>query len=134
KPDGTRWSGLELDEEMGRVGREYIGDHLSEQPKVIGARVLRMWGLAFGGAQLRFDVSEGRHEGLQRVGQWVHLGLLPLAVAGAWVVIRGRDWITVVVLLGPVVLATSATVLVYGGTRLRVGAEPSIAILAAIGA
>lgn len=134
KPDGTRWSGLELDDEMGRIGREYIRDHLGEQPKVIAARVLRMWGLAFGEAQLRFDVSEGRHEGLQRVGQWVHLGLLPLAVAGAWITIRRRDWIAVVVLLGPVVLATAATAVIYGGTRLRVGAEPSVAVLAAIGA
>lgn len=134
KPDGTRWSGRELDDEMGRLGREYIGDHLGEQPKVIGARLVRMWGLAFARAQLEFDVSEGRHEGLQRAGQWVHLGLLPFAAAGTWALVRRRDWASTVVLVGPIVLASAATLAVYGGTRLRVGAEPSIAVLAALGA
>ncbi|MGH9085651.1 MAG: glycosyltransferase family 39 protein [Acidimicrobiales bacterium] len=130
---GGSWTGRTLDDEMGRIGRAYVRDHLDELPKVVAARVVRMWGLAFAGDQLDFDVYEGRHRRLQRAGQWVHLALLPAAVGGAWILLRGRRRPAAIVLLGPVVLVTAATVLVYGGSRMRSSAEASIAVLAAVG-
>ena len=36
-------------------------------------------------------------------------------------------------ILGPVLLVTLTVVLVYGGTRMRTGAEPSVAVLAGLG-
>jgi hypothetical protein len=130
---GGSWTGRALDDEMGRVGRTYVRDHLDELPKVVAARVVRMWGLAFAGDQLDFDVYEGRHRGLQRAGQWAHLALLPAAAAGAWILLRGRGRAAGLVLLGPIALVTSLTLLVYGGSRMRSSAEASLAVLAAIG-
>jgi hypothetical protein len=131
---GGSWTGRSLDDEMGRVGRTYVRDHLGELPKVVAARVVRMWGLGFARDQLDFDVYEGRHRGLQRAGQWVHLALLPPAAVGAWALLRGRGRPPGLILLGPIVLVTSATVLVYGGSRMRSSAEASLAVLAAVGA
>ncbi len=130
-PEGDRWDAVLLDRELGDHARAYLEDHAGEVPKVVAARVARMWGLAFAGEQLRFDVGEGRHRPSQRVGQWVHLGLLPLAAAGA-VSLGRRSRRDVLIVLGPVALVTLTTLLIYGGTRMRTGAEPSVAVLASV--
>jgi MYXO-CTERM domain-containing protein len=122
-----------LDRALGDAARDFIEAHRGELPKVVAARGVRMWGLAFIEDQHRFDVGEGGHPTLQRVGQWMHVGLLPLAVLGAAALLRRRD-ARIVVLLGPVALVTLTIAAVYGGTRMRTGAEPSIAVLAGIGA
>jgi len=132
--EGRTWTAAELDAEMGRIGREHVGDHLGALPKVVAARVVRMWGVAFLDSQLDFDVYEGRHRSAQRLAQWVHLGLLPLAAVGVVAVRRRAGWARLAIVLGPIALATASTLLVYGGTRMRAGAEPSLALLAAAGA
>ena len=132
-PGGGTWNGADFDDEMGDAGWRFIREHERELPKVIVARVVRMWGLAFAGDQLAFDVREGRSRGWQAAGQAVHLGVLPLAVAGTvalWRRPAARR--ATVLLLGPVVLVTGTTLLVYGGTRMRTGAEPSLAVLAGV--
>lgn len=132
-PDGGSWDGRRLDDELGAAGRRFIREHRSEVPRVVAARVLRMWGLGFAEDQLAFDVSEGRHRPSQRAGQWLHLVLLPSAVAGAVLGVRRGRGAQTVVLLGIPVLVTLTTLLIYGGTRMRSGAEPAIAVLAAFG-
>ena len=131
-PDGGRWSGRTLDEEMGRLGREYISEHRGEVPRVVVARLARMWGVAFAEDQLDFDVYEGRHRRLQQLGQWFHLSLLPFTAFGVLALSRRAPW-RLVVMVGPIVLVSAATLLVYGGTRMRAGAEASIVVLAAVG-
>jgi 4-amino-4-deoxy-L-arabinose transferase-like glycosyltransferase len=121
-----------LDRALGEIARDFIDARRRDLPKVMIARGLRMWGLGFVDDQRRFDLGESRHPTLQRLGQWVHLGLLPLAVVGAASLVRRRDR-RLVLVLGPVVLVTLTGVLTYGGTRLRAGAEPTIAVLAAVG-
>ena len=121
-----------LDRALGEIARDFVDAHRRDLPKVAVARGLRMWGLGFVDDQRRFDVGESRHPTLQRLGQWVHVGLLPLAAGGAAALVRRRDR-RLVLVLGPVVLVTLTGVLTYGGTRLRAGAEPTIAVLAAVG-
>ena len=130
-PDGGEWDARRFDDELGKAGRRFIEEHRDEVPRVVVARVARMWGLAFAEDQLAFDVSEGRHRPSQRVGQWLHLVLLPLAVAGAVLGVRRGRAAETVVLVGIPVLVTGTTLLVYGGTRMRSGAEPTIAVMAA---
>lgn len=130
---GAPWNGATFDEAMGDAGWRFIRGHRGELPKVIVARTARMWGLAFAEDQLRFDVDEGRDRGLQRIGQVVHLVLLVPAAVGAVALARARRS-TFLVVVGPVLLVTLTVLLVYGGTRMRTGAEPSIALLAAHGA
>ena len=132
-PGGGTWDGRRLDDALGDAGRRFIRAHRSEVPRVVAARALRMWGLGFAEDQLAFDVSEGRHRPSQRVGQWLHLVLLPFAIAGAALGFRRHRAAETVVLLGIPVLVTLTTLLVYGGTRMRSGAEPAIAVLAAFG-
>lgn len=131
-PGGDHWDAVELDRALGEHARTYLEEHRGEVPKVIAARAVRMWGLAFAEEQLRFDVGEGRHRRVQHAGQWVHLGLLPLAGLGTVALLRGPRRSALVV-LGPVLLVTLTVVLVYGGTRMRTGAEPSVAVLAGLG-
>ena len=130
-PDGGEWDARRFDDELGKAGRRFIDEHRDEVPRVVAARVARMWGLAFAEDQLAFDVSEGRHRPSQRVGQWLHLALLPLAVAGAVLGVRRGQAAETVVLVGIPVLVTGTTLLIYGGTRMRSGAEPTIAVMAA---
>jgi hypothetical protein len=92
-----------------------------------------MWGLAFAADQRRFDGEEGRHPGLQHIGQWLHLAVLGAAVVGTARLLRSRPRRpTAIVLLGPIVLVTATCLAIYGGTRMRAGAEPSLAVLAAV--
>lgn len=132
-PGGGRWDGRRLDEALGDAGWRFIREHRSEVPQVVAARVLRMWGLAFADDQLSFDVSEGRHRPSQHAGQWLHLALLPFAVAGVVLGLRRGRAAASVVLLGIPVLVTLTTLLIYGGTRMRSGAEPAIVVFAAYG-
>jgi hypothetical protein len=131
-PEGTHWHAREFDDAFAEAARRYLDDHRDEVPKVVAARVARLWGVAFLEDQRRFDEVEGRHPGLQHLGQWIHIGLLVLAVVGAALLLRDRrrrD--AAIVLLGPVILVTLTCLLIYGGSRMRTGAEASLAVFAA---
>jgi 4-amino-4-deoxy-L-arabinose transferase-like glycosyltransferase len=124
---------VNLSRELQRVGLAYMAEHKERVPLVMGARILRGWGLFATADQLHYDVvAEGRHRGFQRVGQYLHWVLLPLAIAGAVLLPRQRWRRWSIVLAGPV-LFTIASALVFGSVRYRVLAEPSIALLAAAG-
>jgi hypothetical protein len=130
-PDGGAWDGRTFDDGLGEAGRQFIRDPRSEVPRVVAARMARMWGLGFAEDQLAFDVSEGRHRPSQHAGQWLHLALLPFAIAGAALGFRRGRGPQTTILLGIPVLVTLTTVLIYGGTRMRSGAEPAVAVFAA---
>lgn len=132
-PEGEWWDSNEFDDELGAVGRRFIDDHRRDVPKVVVARVSRMWGLAHAADQRRFDGEEGRHPGLQHIGQWLHLVVLGAAVLGSFRLLVSRPQRpAAIVLLGPILLVTATCLVIYGGTRMRTGAEPSLAVLAAV--
>jgi 4-amino-4-deoxy-L-arabinose transferase-like glycosyltransferase len=114
------------------VALDYVGDHMARLPVVVGARVLRSWSLYKTGDQLEWDVGERRNRTFQTVGQYVEWTLLAFGAAGALLLPKAawRRWI--VVAAGPV-LATLLAAGLYGGVRLRVVAEPSVALFAAYG-
>ena len=99
-PDGGTWDGRRFDDVLGEAGREFIREHRNEVPRVVAARIARMWGLAFAADQLAFDVSEGRHRPSQQAGQWLHLVLLPFVAAGAVLGFRRRRAARTIILLG----------------------------------
>ena len=134
RPKGSGGTARTSTRSSARIGRRFIDDHRREVPKVVVARVARMWGLAFAADQRRFDVEEGRHPGLQHIGQWLHLVVLGGRGGGVAPPARapGRERPTAIVLLGPILLVTATCLLIYGGTRMRTGAEPSLAVLAAV--
>lgn len=114
-----------------RAGLDYAGDHLGRVPVVVGARVLRLWGLYRPGQQL-FDpiFREGRNSGAVVAGQIVFYLALVAAAFGAWQLRRRRD--TLVVLAAPVVMVTIMAALAYGIMRFRLPAEIPIVVLASV--
>jgi hypothetical protein len=129
-PSGHReWDEIAVDEELTDRALRYARSHIGEVPKVLLARLGRTAGVYRLDDQRFFDWFEGRDFTLQRVGQIVHLVLLALAVFGATRVARRY---LAVLLAGPVVAVLVVTMF-YGSTRMRVPAEPAIAVLAAVG-
>lgn len=97
-------------------GLTYARDNRERLPIVVGARVLRTWGLY----QPFPPVAEGRDEGVQTVGTAVWLaGLLPLGAVGAVLVGRQRRWTELAVLLAPICAATLVSIVGFGMLRFR---------------
>jgi 4-amino-4-deoxy-L-arabinose transferase-like glycosyltransferase len=135
-PDHARhWTEVVLSDHLGRDGTTFARQHLSDLPGVVLAREGRVWGLFAPGSQLAFDTTEDLTgaPGPKHVGQILNWVLLPLALLGAVLLGRRSRRRLLVILVPAVVVALNAAVF-YGSTRLRVAAEPSIDVLAAIGA
>jgi len=125
----SSWDELSIDHALTKEALHYARDHWREVPKIIAARIGRTFGVYRLNQELDFDYAEGRDKGTQRAGQIVNLVLLPFAVFGAF---RVTKRYLPVLLSGPLVAALAAAIF-YGSTRMRVSAEPSIAVLAAVG-
>ena len=117
-----------------RVARDraidYIGDHLGDQPRVMAARLGRLWSVYRPLATAQLNTQEGRElwaSHLSIAGLYL---LAPLVVIGLWRLGRswGR-WLLVAMLVHVSVVA----VLFYGIPRFRAPAEVSFVVAAAIG-
>jgi 4-amino-4-deoxy-L-arabinose transferase-like glycosyltransferase len=111
-------------------GATYARRHLSRLPIVAAVRELRTWGLYAPRQQIEFESLEGRPRRWQTVGTVMYWVLLPLAVGGAVILVRGR--IRVWPLLSTGVVVALSTALTYGQQRFRTAAEPAIVVLAAV--
>jgi 4-amino-4-deoxy-L-arabinose transferase-like glycosyltransferase len=111
-----------------RDGLEYARDHAGRLVVVAPVRVLRTWDLWQPQGQVRY--AEGRDFTVERLGVVVYFLLLPFAVWGVLVVRRGGGplW----VLLAPIFLVTVVSVLAYGYTRFRYGADLAMVMLAGV--
>jgi hypothetical protein len=111
-------------------GLRYARDHAGRLPVVVAARLGRAWEV-FRPAQVAFyEAGEGRPFRVSRWGVRMFYGVALLAIAGA-VVLRRRG-LSLLVLLAPVAMVSLSAALVYGSTRLRFAAEPSLVVLAAV--
>jgi 4-amino-4-deoxy-L-arabinose transferase-like glycosyltransferase len=115
-------------------GLAYMKDHASRIPLVVLARVGRTWSLFRPVDMVKFNTGEDREEWVTRLGLIVYYPTLLLAIAGALALWRRRARGLLWVLIVPAVIVTLNTVVTYGQTRFRAGAEPSLALLAAVGA
>jgi 4-amino-4-deoxy-L-arabinose transferase-like glycosyltransferase len=113
-----------------RSGVSYARHHLSRAPLVVAIRELRTWGLYAPRQQIEFESLEGRPRRWQGVGTVMYWVLLPLAVAGAIVLVRRK--VRVWPLVSTAVVASVTTALTYGQQRFRIAAEPAIVVLAAV--
>ena len=111
------------------AGLRYLREHADRLPAVIPARVLRTFELWNVDQSLFLNAQEGRAIRPVRWGIRMTLVLLLLAPFGIWVLARrGAPLLEV---LAPIVLVLALAVGVYGMTRFRFAAEPSLCILAA---
>jgi len=115
------------DRENRDLAFRYVRHHKSELPKVVAARVGRMWGVfrPFQTADL-----DGRGVNADRVGLVASYVLIPLAIGGLLVLRRREESILPMVALGATVTITAA--LFYGAVRFRVPADVAIVACAAV--
>jgi hypothetical protein len=135
-PDHDRhWTERALSDAMTRAATTYARKHLSDLPGVMLAREGRVWGVYAPGTELTFDITEdnNRGNGPKQVGQIMNWVLIPLAAVGALWLGRWSRRRLIIVMVPLLVVAINAA-LFYGSTRLRVAAEPSMAVLASAGA
>jgi 4-amino-4-deoxy-L-arabinose transferase-like glycosyltransferase len=116
----------------------FVRDNAGSLPKVVAARVGRLWHLyrvdesipADGFVEGRAGGAPGEGLGLAREALWSYYALVPFAIAGAVLLRRRRR--QVFPLLAQVVLATFGAMISFGITRYRAGAELSIVLFAAV--
>lgn len=109
---------------------EYIGDHLADQPRVMVARVGRMWGFYKPQGTVWLNQGEGRELWASHLGLIAGYLLLPLAAIGWWRMgPRSMRWM-IVAMVGYVTVLAALT---YGIPRFRVPADVVLVVAAAIG-
>ena len=112
-------------------GLRYARDHAGRLPVVIAARLGRSFELYKPREQATQEAFyEGRNLRVEQAGVALYYLLALLAIGGAVLLARRRGpwW----VLAAPVGMVVFVTVISYGFTRFRVGAEPAIVVLAAV--
>jgi 4-amino-4-deoxy-L-arabinose transferase-like glycosyltransferase len=112
---------------------DYMRDHARRVPIVAAARIGRTWSLFRPLDMVAFNKGEGREAWVTRLGLLVYYPTLILAIAGSIAMWRRRARLALWVLLVPAISLTIGVAATYGQTRFRAVAEPSLAILAAIG-
>jgi 4-amino-4-deoxy-L-arabinose transferase-like glycosyltransferase len=111
-------------------GAHYAVAHAPRVPLVVGARVLRGWGLYNPRQQVRWEAVETRSVGWGQLAWPVSLVVLALAVYGLAVVRPPRFELTL--LAAPPLAATVVLAVSNGNQRLVVGAVPVLCISAAM--
>jgi hypothetical protein len=107
-------------------------DHLIDIPGLIVARELSVWGFGNQDFQLSLATAEGRIPSYEQAGRIVYWVLLPFVVLGMAILVR-LSWKRFVVVVAPLLVVAFNSAMFYGSTRMRTAAEPSLAVLAAIG-
>lgn len=129
------WTESALNGELGGLARGFALNHLGDLPGVVLAREGRTWGVYAPGTELNYDVSEDGNgaPGPKEAGQVLNWVLLPLAMLGG-VRLAKRSRRRFLIIAVPIMVVAINAAVFYGSTRIRTAAEPSIALLAAIGA
>ncbi len=132
-PNGaSQWTELALDRQLTHDSEQFAIHHLSALPRVIVAREAATWGLGNHSYQLALANAEGRNETYEQAGWIVYWVMAPFVVIGG-VVLARRSWRPLAILVAPLGVVAVNAAIVYGSTRLRIAAEPSLAVLAATG-
>jgi 4-amino-4-deoxy-L-arabinose transferase-like glycosyltransferase len=111
-------------------GLRYAAHHLGRVPVVMAARLLRTFGAFHVGQELNVESLEGRPHGWLTAGLVFYWALVPFTIAGAVLLLRARE--RVWLLAAPFVSVAIGTALTYGNQRFRIGAEPSLVVLATL--
>lgn len=127
-PDASDRSARRRDEAL-----TYIGDHLGRLPVVVAARLGRVADLYGVRAMVANDVGEDKTEWAVWLGVACWWVLAAFAIGG-WRVAAGRRLAARWWLLVPVLAVVVTAAVFYGGHRIRAPAEPSVVVLAAVGA
>ena len=125
----SSWTEASADHRETTDTLHYIGSRLSQLPGLAVSRELAAADLGDWGYQLRYAVAEGRVRWAEQLGMILDWVLFPFAILGAVQLVRQKPKMFLVVFM-PVVVNVA---LFYGSTRMRVAAEPSLALFGVIG-
>jgi len=118
------------DAARGRLGREYVLDHLGRVPLAVFAKEGRTWGFWNPLQQSRLDSARNTSLGVIRAGYAAYYAIAPAAVAGAVILRRRRVRLTpLLAFVAVVVVAVAPT---WGQVRFRAAAEIPLVLLAAV--
>lgn len=113
-------------------GVGYARSHTGALPRVVVARVARLWGVWDVDQQVYLAALEGKSPRWERAGTVFGWALAALALVGLVVTAQGSGRRAMSLLAAPLVAVTLTGALVYGNPRFRAAAEPAIAVLAAV--
>jgi len=116
----------EYDKVTRAEGTAYLRSHAGRVPLVVGVRVLRAWGLFDPLQQARLDVLQTRSIGWQQLAWPASLLVLFGAIPG--IVRLRKDRLALVLVAGPVVIATIVVATTFGNPRYVVAATPSLCV------
>lgn len=128
----TGWTELALDHELTSTSETYAHHHLGQLPAEVLAREASTWGLGNHTFQLDLAVAGGRNRSFEQLGWIMYWLLLPFVLVGA-VSLGKSSWRRLTIMVVPIVVVAINVAITYGSTRFRIAAEPSLAILAAVG-
>ncbi len=120
----------EYDKVTRAEGTAYLRAHAGRVPLVVGARVLRAWGLFDPWQQARLDVLQTRSIGWQQLAWPPSVLVLVAAIPG--IVRLRRNRLALVLVAGPVVIATVVVATTFGNPRYVVAATPSLCVGVAV--
>jgi 4-amino-4-deoxy-L-arabinose transferase-like glycosyltransferase len=116
-----------------RRGIDYAKAHASRLPVVVLARIGRTWSLYRPLDMVELNQGEDREAWVTRLGLVAYYPTVLFAIFGAVELWRRRRRVVLWVVSVPAIIVTVNTIVTYGQTRFRAGAEPSLALLAAFG-
>jgi hypothetical protein len=126
------WSELSINNALETSSINYAKAHLRDLPGVVLAREESAWGLGSSHYQQVLATAEGRQHSYESLGNSLYWVLLPFGLGGA-VALGRRSWREFTVVAAPVAAVVVSVAAFYGSTRMRVAAEPSLAVFAALG-
>ncbi len=131
-PDPTTgWTEVALDRVLTSDAETYARQHLGQIPRVVVAREAATWGLDYSNDRI-IAVDEGRNTTVEELSFIFYWVLIPFVLIGL-VVLARSSWRRLVIVMVPILVVMINVALTYGSTRFRVAAEPSLAVLAAVG-
>jgi hypothetical protein len=133
--DRTAWpAGDEsvVEQAKRQTGLDYMKAHEAQIPKVLAARVGRIWDVWRPGQSYDFNVFfERRGQAPTRWGMIQYYAMLPFGVLGLVALWRRR--VTIIPFVAIAISVTLTAAVSFGITRYRVGADVALCIAAAVG-
>jgi Dolichyl-phosphate-mannose-protein mannosyltransferase len=126
------WTELALDRSLTSSSETYARQHLGQLPGVVLAREASTWGLGNHTYQLDLAVAGGRNRTYEELGWISYWILLPFVLVGGFIVAK-QSWRRLSIMMVPIVVVALNVAITYGSTRFRIAAEPTLAVLAAVG-
>ena len=125
-------SELTINRALTTGAESFARDHLSDMPGVVLARERSVWGFGNQDFQLSLAVAEGRVRGYEQAGTILYWISLPFVIVGLAALAK-ISWKELIVIAAPLVVVAVNAAVFYGSTRMRTAAEPSLAVLTALG-